>query len=311
MNAPALDNVIEILTPENIKVEYRVAGPATRLGAYLIDVIICLLFCVLLAFLNSWTLGQISDGFSIGVLLAGSFIISWGYWIGSETFFSGRTLGKKILGIRVLSEDGTPVTFSQVFIRNILRAVDSQPLFFYQFGFWCSICTLRFQRLGDVAAGTVVVYEERKWFTAGLINRHSEVCRVAGYFPPDFNISQALGRVLALYMSRRSELSHMRRRVLAGPLAMRVCKRYGLPVEITPDLVLCAMYYRFMTHGKNDQSSVIESSDYVLDPLYTMSDWERKSPVDPVIRVGGSEESPLPGESLPRSSETSFQGVEK
>ncbi len=128
-----------------------IAGPAPRALAWLIDgvikVIILSLASVLLRF------GDV--GF--GVLLVIVFTVLWLYNVLFEVYAAGATPGKKLLGLRVVNANGTPVDWSGSVIRNLVRFVDMLPAL-YGFGVLCSLLNRRFQRLGDMAASTVVVY---------------------------------------------------------------------------------------------------------------------------------------------------------
>ncbi|HUG20398.1 MAG TPA: RDD family protein [Planctomycetaceae bacterium] len=146
-------------TPECVRMTYRLAGPAARIGAYLLDTLLrgaimvivgIVLMCAGFTFLGT--------GMSVGLFLLISFFVEWGYFAISEGFYGGRTLGKKAMGIRVIEKYGYPLSFWAAMMRNLLRAADG--LGFYGFGFISMLCTRRFQRLGDLAAGTIVIHEK-------------------------------------------------------------------------------------------------------------------------------------------------------
>lgn len=149
-----LDTTRPIETPEGIELALRVAGPTVRALAWLIDfgIRIIIYITLLFVFVPFGKLG-------LGLLSITIFILEWFYPVLFEMYRKGATPGKRALKIKVLHELGTPVDWSASMIRNLLRAVDFLPLF-YGFGLLSMLINKDFKRLGDLAAGTVVVYEE-------------------------------------------------------------------------------------------------------------------------------------------------------
>ena len=150
--AAPLDSLRRIATPEGCEIELRVAGPFTRARAWILDFLLRLGLWLLLAM----AAGQIGD-FGIGLLLLGAFLLEWGYPIIFEVYRHGQTPGKKACGLAVVHDDGCPVGWSAAFIRNTLRSVDILPLM-YAAGFVTSLLNAEGKRLGDLAAGTLVVH---------------------------------------------------------------------------------------------------------------------------------------------------------
>ena len=147
-----LDTVRAVPTPEGIELTLRLAGPAPRALAWLID--FSLRVAVLL--LAAWVLG-LFGGFGWGVILILAFLLEWLAPAAFEVWADGSTPGKKTLGLMVLHDDGTPVDWPAAVVRNLLRAVDFLPVG-YGFGLATMLLNRNFKRLGDIAAGTVVVY---------------------------------------------------------------------------------------------------------------------------------------------------------
>lgn len=149
-----LDTAREVPTPEGIELSLRLAGPVSRALAWLIDFILRLV-----------VFGAVSIGLGIfgklGVALALIlwFGLEWLYPTVFEVWRAGATPGKRSLGLVVLHDEGTPVRLSASLTRNLLRAVDFFP-FFYGVGLSAMLLSRDFKRLGDLAAGTVVVYRE-------------------------------------------------------------------------------------------------------------------------------------------------------
>jgi uncharacterized RDD family membrane protein YckC len=239
---PPLDTTIRLVTPERIVFEYPLAGPFRRLIAYLIDLAL-LAALVIAAVLISMilSLGSISG---VGPALVAYFVLTWGYGASCEAFFNGRTLGKRALSIRVVSEQGVPITGAQAVLRNLVGTVDGFWAFFYLLGLTSMILTERFQRLGDLAAGTMVVVELRQR-RAGVVRvREEAVDAVLPWLPLRIAAGQELSRALSDYVKRRGRFSPPLREEMAAPLARPLRARFGLPASASSDAVLCAVYHR-------------------------------------------------------------------
>ena len=135
-----LDATIDIVTPENISFRYRLAGPFRRLPAFLIDLMLRIGIWIAIVFLLGLADGLLSNqplfqtlralinAFGITFILILIFIMEWLYGGLLETFWNGQTVGKRVMGIRVLSTDGQPINGLQAMMRNILRFADMMPL---------------------------------------------------------------------------------------------------------------------------------------------------------------------------------------
>jgi uncharacterized RDD family membrane protein YckC len=144
-----------IKTPEGIVFSLLLAGPITRFLAWLVDLAaIAAATGVVRAVLG--LAGLISIDLSRGLAVLAYFFISIGYGMAAEWRWRGQTLGKRLLRLRVMDAQGMTLRFSQVVIRNILRFVDSLPLFYAVGGVAC-LFSRRAQRLGDIAADTIVI----------------------------------------------------------------------------------------------------------------------------------------------------------
>jgi uncharacterized RDD family membrane protein YckC len=149
-----LDTAREIPTPEGIELNLRLAGPVARALAWAVDLLVrAAVFGVL-----SIPLGMLGS-VGAGIYLILWFGLEWLYPTAFEVYFGGATPGKRALALMVLHSDGTPVGLPASLTRNLLRAVDFLP-FLYGFGLLAMVLSRDFQRLGDIAAGTVVVYRE-------------------------------------------------------------------------------------------------------------------------------------------------------
>lgn len=152
---------IEIHTPEGVTFALPLAGPVVRFLAWITD-----LGCILALFssaqallMNLFSIIDADLGAAVGVFTY--FAITLGYAITTEWWLRGQTLGKRLFRLRVLDLNGLRLRFSQVVIRNLLRAVDSLPLAYLVGGLTCFGSRYR-QRLGDIAANTIVVHQSER-----------------------------------------------------------------------------------------------------------------------------------------------------
>tara|TARA_R110001592_G_scaffold59905_4_gene182061 strand:+ start:12365 stop:13084 length:720 start_codon:yes stop_codon:yes gene_type:complete len=150
----SVDTSYAVETPEGVEIIITPAGLCPRVLAYLIDLSIRAVFLFIIGIVLMF-FGSVG----VGIMLVLSFIAEWFYPVFFEVYRNGVTPGKKALGLMVLNDDGTPLRFSTSMLRNLLRVVDFMPL-----GYFVGIVTIslnsKFKRLGDLSAGTVVVYRE-------------------------------------------------------------------------------------------------------------------------------------------------------
>jgi uncharacterized RDD family membrane protein YckC len=148
-----------VLTPEKAVVSFRVAGVGGRIGAQIIDLMllaVTIVVATILAGLAGLVLFELAMGLYAFFLTASFFL----YFILFEWLWNGLTPGKRAAGIRVVSDDGTPVTLRSAVYRNFLRVADFLPMFYFA-GFIASFMNEKSQRLGDLAAGTIVIYDAK------------------------------------------------------------------------------------------------------------------------------------------------------
>src|SRR5262245_52679110 len=170
-----------VRAPEQVWLELAIAGPTTRMLAYAADyVLIVLLQFVLFALVVLGVPSVVSriprlrDAVQavrtghgaelvfvlVAVFLIGQLVIEWGYFLFWETVANGRSPGKGLVGLRVVRDDGFPIGFRDALVRNLLRAVDLLP-WYYTVGLVAMLVSAQGKRLGDVAAGTIVVRLDR------------------------------------------------------------------------------------------------------------------------------------------------------
>ncbi len=150
---------LSVRTPEGIVFSWPLAGPVSRMLALLIDLLcISAAFTVLQQAIRVLQIVSIDWATSISIIMY--FALQIGYGIAFEWLWRGQTIGKRVLGIRVIDGEGLRLTPGQIVLRNLLRAVDSLP-FFYAIGGVACVVTRHTQRLGDLAANTVVIRHQQ------------------------------------------------------------------------------------------------------------------------------------------------------
>lgn len=225
---------LRIRTPEGVLFAYPLAGPITRCLACLIDIVCSgLISSVLVRIVRFFAL--IDPDLAAGLQLIVYFVVSVGYAIAFEWWWRGQTVGKRILRLRVIDAFGLRLQFHQVVMRNLLRVVDMLPAF-YLLGGIVSLISVRAQRLGDLAAGTVVIRQPKtsepdlEQLLAGKFNslrEHSHlVARLRQRMGPDE------ARLMLEALLRREEFEPAARVRLFGELAAHVKERVSIPGEV-------------------------------------------------------------------------------
>jgi uncharacterized RDD family membrane protein YckC len=158
-----LDTTRRVATPEGIELTLHLAGPVPRALAWAVDFALRVAVVIVVSIV-ALQLGRTGWG----IVLLTAFFIEWLAPAWFEAAWNGQTPGKRALGIRVLNDDGTPVRWPGALTRNLLRAADFLP-FAYGVGLLAMLANRDFKRLGDLAAGTVVVYEPEKRIAAKKI----------------------------------------------------------------------------------------------------------------------------------------------
>jgi uncharacterized RDD family membrane protein YckC len=148
-------NSLVIRTPEGITFSLLLAGPVTRFLAWVID-LVCVIAIMGVITTAVALLRLINPDFAVAVTILSYFVVSIGYSMFLEWFWRGQTVGKRLLQLRVVDEQGLRLQSSQIVIRNLLRFIDSLPVFYLVGGVAC-LLSRRAQRLGDFAANTIVV----------------------------------------------------------------------------------------------------------------------------------------------------------
>jgi uncharacterized RDD family membrane protein YckC len=161
-----LDNELAVETPEHVELNFALASVGNRFLACAIDHIIQLLtifFIFVCARSFEISLSALGTRFGMNWVIAGAiviaFVIGFGYFVIFETLWSGQTPGKRSMRLRVMRQDGRPISFYEAMIRNLVRIVDTMPFPSYFIGIISIFFSREHRRLGDYAASTVVVKE--------------------------------------------------------------------------------------------------------------------------------------------------------
>ena len=158
-----------------------------------------------------------------------------------------------------LFADTLPLTSIQFFAELFpADAADMPPMFFiptFLVGLFTMTLSKRFQRLGDLVCGTIVVIEERNWLAGIAKLDDPRAPQLASFLPGDFVVPQSMGRALATYVDRRRFFSLARRREVARHLGEPLIELFKLPSDTSHDLLLCALYYRTFVTDRLEEDS--------------------------------------------------------
>jgi len=230
----ALVQTVDIETPELVTFSYTIAGVGSRVAAALIDYLLCLvLFIALLitlAFVGANRLvsfgGTSSEAWALAVVVLGQFFILWGYYVLWEGLADGQTPGKRYMRLRVVSDGGYSVSFAGSAIRNLVRILDMQPVFTYGVGIGSILLTRQGKRLGDLAAGTLVVREQLvreagSGKREAVERRETATTQPVGAAARHARLNDDEYAVLERFIDRRESLDPARRALLATRLVER------------------------------------------------------------------------------------------
>jgi uncharacterized RDD family membrane protein YckC len=266
-----LDTDVAIETPEHIVFRHRVAGPARRLFAYLVDLLVCygvFALVAVVALIASVGAGQLldtaKDGFGAGAgfLLVVLFAIQWVYFAALEGW-RGTTPGKAAMGLRVVTTSGRPIELRAAALRNVLRAADALPLTYSAgvlsiAGLASMSATRRFQRLGDVVAGTMVVVAERARATAPIVLAPPPTAEELARLPAQVHLDADERQAIEMFLRRRDRLGRARENELAAMMAPLLRARFAGLEGTDPARALALLYDRAANAGRRD--SVTPSS---------------------------------------------------
>jgi uncharacterized RDD family membrane protein YckC len=224
---------LEVETSDHVVLRYDLAGGGNRGFAALVDFVIATIIFIASGFVMQQLLNLLGRGVLVlsGALVLLTFLIAWSYFVGLEWLWQGQTIGKRMYGLRVIGEDGSPARFTAVLVRNLARLVDFLPGF-YGLGLLVVIVTPRSQRLGDLAAGTYVVRAPKPqldYFSLRTTTRLGEGKTVATRA-----LSGEMQRLVREFAAREGNLAPKDRLRIARELATRI-RPYALDVSTVAD----------------------------------------------------------------------------
>ena len=239
---------LSIDTPELVSIEMPLAGIGSRFIALLVDYLIwgaaalVLLMVIVIVLPAMHTFSKISAQWMVALIIFAMFLVNWGYFTLFEAFWNGRTPGKRVAKIRVIQRSGRAIGLFESMARNLVRYVDQLP-FFYAVGVVAMFVTSQHQRLGDLAAGTLVVRDREEeaplWgesgartFTAQIFAPSAPAAEPHTAFSlPATGIAKLSAadlEVLEGFFARRLDMSLPTRQTLAQRIAFAIQAKSGL-----------------------------------------------------------------------------------
>jgi uncharacterized RDD family membrane protein YckC len=231
-----------VLTPERVSLQYDIAGIGSRGAAAIVDTVIQSVALIVIFFALSAGLAAASAFLSVGsgpgaatlflaLFILGLFAVADGYFILFEIVWNGQTPGKRMVGIRVIRENGYPMRPIDAVIRNLVRMVDWLPGA-YGIGVLTMLLNKRSKRLGDFASGTIVVREGSRGAGA-LLMPTADSAESRGV-----RLSSADATLVRDFLVRRTSLDPRARADLAARLSAVLVQRYALTLDSEPETFL-------------------------------------------------------------------------
>ncbi len=268
-----VSEALRIETPENVVLDYQLAGPAPRLLAYAIDWLVRGVILSGLSIVASilevgfaFILGDAS-GAAVGMLLIVWFTLEFFYYVICETFFNGKSLGKHAFGLRVIHARGYPINFWTSLLRNFLRPVDAMAFFPFGIRFFpmygvaliSMFASRKLQRLGDIAAQTVVIAERRIILPREpvILERIQPLERSEiGSFRPSYRTLAVIDE----FLGRRHVLTHERGHALASVMASELAERLEFRGDqrLVKDYPMAFLARVYVTLVKSEEASESE-----------------------------------------------------
>jgi uncharacterized membrane protein SpoIIM required for sporulation/uncharacterized RDD family membrane protein YckC len=219
------DRQVDVETPEHVAIGYELADLGSRFTALLIDRLILLLaqggvfLAAILAWMSMGGKGKLLGGMGLAIAIAAFFVLQWGYFILYEGLRDGQTPGKRWMGIRVVQDGGYPVTIEGAAVRNLMRIIDAQPIPSCMVGGLSMTLHPQTKRLGDMAAGTVVVRDR------GQRIPEEAPPAAAAQGPP--RLSDKEFAALSMFVERRGDLDPAVRGQLSRTLMARLARPFA------------------------------------------------------------------------------------
>jgi uncharacterized RDD family membrane protein YckC len=229
---------LKIRTPEGIEFALPLAGPISRMLAFLLDLLVVFTICTVAKKILA-PLGFFGKDFSDAVIIVVYFAVSLVYMMVAEWLWRGQTVGKRLLRLRVVDGAGLRLEPSQVIVRNLMRLVDGLPAFYLLGGITCLVSRHR-QRLGDLAAGTVVIRAPKlerpdlDQLLGGKYNSLGEMRHLAARLRQ--RVKPEIGSLALEALLRRDEIEPKARLELFGEMADYFRSVVEYPAEVVEQL---------------------------------------------------------------------------
>ncbi len=228
-------------TPEQIPLEFSLAGVGSRALAMMLDGLIVVLIFVFLLIIGAFLIGGLglfsssASNWAAAIFGLLFFLLNWGYFAISEILMKGQTFGKRQLNLRVIKDSGAPIGAYEAIGRNLLRAVDWLPVF-YGVGIVAALLNKQNKRLGDMVAGTVVVHERPLAEMQPILSvpaRPAAEAPVSVYNSSRLTLDEL--QLIEAFLQRRYELPPQLRIQTAIQIAARVSRTLEIPPQGRPD----------------------------------------------------------------------------
>jgi uncharacterized RDD family membrane protein YckC len=224
---------LTIETPEQIPLEFPLAGIGSRFLAAAVDSLVQLVISLamlvagMLLFAGLFALSSDAGLWVMGIFILLLFLLQFGYYAILEALWNGQTLGKRYMHLRVIKDSGRPITAYEAVARNLMRIIDSIPG--YGVGIISMLLSAKNQRLGDYVAGTVVVHEKPLAPEAKVSWKPAQTDVPAGYdvgklTPEEFQLIET-------FLLRREQLATDVRHKMARQIANRIAEKLNLTAE--------------------------------------------------------------------------------
>lgn len=258
---------LTVVTPENIEITYEPAGVGSRGVAVCLDHLLQVLIAtagLIVMGMAAFGVGNLGDAFRRNVpfwLAAGSlvwvFVVFWGYFTAFELLWAGQTPGKRLVGLRVMRDGGLPVDPLSVMIRNILRLADMLPPI-YGAGIVSMFANRQCKRLGDWAAGTVVVKERQFPLpSASLLgDPSSAVLRFLDMVPRAPDLSSHDYLLLRRFVERRDSMAVPVQAHVALRLAELILPKLNLQIDLPAQVQYADLLEAILRRYMEDRGKV-------------------------------------------------------
>ncbi len=236
---------LSVETPEQIRINYSIAGIGSRFYAAFIDIALLIPLIFIGVYVTRRAQLDLDEKFGnwlVAITGIAIFALFWGYYMAFEITTNGQSPGKRALGLRVIKAHGYPIGFSDSAIRNLVRIVDFLP-FFYGAGLVAMLLNKNWQRLGDLAAGTLVVKEDA---VASPNPVHPPTVQKSTFVYADLiqpeQVTDAELAAIREYLSRRASLPKLRRSQLAYAIGDPIARKMGGHKRIDYEVFLEELY---------------------------------------------------------------------